>query len=577
MPKSLLNYMTIIKKILIAIPSLLFLIFLTACGAPTEAPKEVEKTALEIKGQTVGESRSIKQEYEYPALVLSEQEAKLIAKTSGTAKQVNFKIGDKVKIGSLLVKIDDINQGGSLGQGFSASQIKQAQLAAEQAETNRRNLALTSAEGLKSLQITYESAKIAAEQAKLALSNREKGINQSDDDINTNVNNTANSVADTCNTIINGINNITGFDPSAVGDLPYKNNLGVTNSQQAIEAKNIYDSAESAYQKYITAIFADTKTRIDETIKLAESTKKLTDITKKYIDSSLVGTSLPAATLSGFQSAIAVYQTQINAAIAQINAAKQALENNTIANDTGSDALTKAYELAKQQEKNAWQALKTQQANIKSALDTADLGYRNALINLQSIMDIHLVVAPISGLITQSFVSLGDTVSAGELLATISSGQTMKFQLYVDESVLKNIAKGQSVIIKNNENKEIPGKIANLAAQADTLTKRFLVEVMPISSGANDFALGTVVNIIITVEKKSDSKNIILSLSAIEIGQNNTNIFIMENGRAKKIPVTIIKIQGETAEMKADLAETDIIITDGNKFIQEGDPVILIE
>jgi len=569
--------MTITKKILIIIPSLLSLLFLTACGAPTEAPKEQKKAAVEVKGQTAAESKAIKQQYEYPALVLSEQEAKLIAKTSGTAKQVNFKLGDKVKIGDLLVKIDDINQGGSLGGGFSASQIRQAQLAAEQAETNKRNLVLTSAENLKSLQIAYESAQIAAEQARLNLANRQKGISQSDGDAETNVNNTANTVADTCNTIITGINNITGFDPSAVGDLAYKNNLGVTNSQQAIEAKNLYDGVEIIYQKYTKTVFTDTKTKLDETIKLAENTKKLTDIAKNYVDSSIVGAALPAATLSGFQSAIAGYQAQINAAVAQINAARQSLENNAINNDTNSDALTKAYELAKLQEKNALQSLKTQQANIKSALDSADLQYRNALIALQSIMDIHSVVAPISGLITQSFVSLGDTVSAGELLAAISSGQAMKFQFYIDESVLKNIAKDQPVIIKNNENKKIAGKITNLAAQADALTKRFLVEVAPLSQAANDFALGTVVNIVITVEKKSDSENIILPLPAIEIGQNSTNIFIIENGLAKKIPAVIVKIQGETAEIKADLSETAVIITDGNKFIQDGDPVVLTQ
>lgn len=564
------------KKILIILP-LLSLVFLTGCGKTEEAPKEQIKAAIEVQGQTVALSKAIKQQYEYPALVLSEQEAKLIAKTSGTAKQVNFKLGDKVKIGSLLVKIDDINQGGSLGGGFSASQIRQAQIAAEQAESNKRNLALTSAENVKSLQIAYESAQIAVEQARLNLENREKGISQSYGDVNTNANNTADSVADTCNTIITGINNITGFNPNTGGDLPYKNNLGVTNSQQAITAKNIYDSTGNIYKKYITTNFSDVKAKLDGTIELAQSTKKLADIAKSYINASITGSALSSATLNGFQSTISGYQTQISAAIGQINSAKQALENNKINNDTNSDALTKAYELAEQQEKNALQALKTQQANVKSALDTADLQYRSALAGLQSIMDIHLVVAPISGFISQSFVNLGDTVSAGQQLATISSGQTMKFQFYIDETVLKNISKDQAVIIKNNENKELPGKITNLSTQADALTKRFLVEVAPTNAGTDDFALGTVVNIIINIEKKSDSKNIILPLSAIEISQNDSNIFIAENGQAKKIPVTIIKIQGETAEIKTELKDTDTIIIDGNKLIQEGDPIKLTQ
>ena len=103
------------------------------------------------------------------------------------------------------------------------------------------------------------------------------------------------------------------------------------------------------------------------------------------------------------------------------------------------------------------------------------------------------------------------------------------------------------------------------------------MEVAPVNPGAGDFALGTIVNIVIFIEKKSDAKNIILPLSAIEIGQNDTKIFTVENGQAKTVPVTIVKIQGETAEIKTDLPDTAIVITDGNKLIQEGDPILLAQ
>ena len=569
--------MILTKKTLIIIPAFLSLLFLTACGAPATNPEKKATPAFQVKGQTVAQSRAIKQQYEYPALVLSEQEAKVIAKTSGTAKQVNFKLGDTVKIGTLLARVDDINQGGSAGGSLSSSQVRQAQLAVEQAEVTRRNLALTSAAGLKSAQIAYESAQIATEQARLNLQNRQTSITQSYGDTDTNANTAADAAADTCGAVITGINNITAFDPTTVADSPYKNNLGVIDYQLSINAKNTFSATKTLYNKYLAENFTDTKTKINQAIELTKQTSRLADMTKKYLDASLVGGPLTSAVLSGFQSAVAGYQTQLNGASAQVNAAQQALTNNVINNDTNSDALTKAYELAQQQEKTVQQALASQQANIKSMLDAADLQYRNALLNLQSIIDIHSVIAPLSGKITQSFVSQGDTVSAGELLATISSGQTMKFQFFVDETVLKNINKDQAVIIKNNDEKEIPGKITSLSSQADALTKRFLVEVTPAGPNANDFSLGTVVNILITVEEKSDSNNIILPLSAIAIGQNSNSLFTIDNGQAKEINVAIVKIQGETAEIKTDLPDTAVIITDGNKLIQDGDLVELIK
>ncbi|MDD4900639.1 MAG: efflux RND transporter periplasmic adaptor subunit [Patescibacteria group bacterium] len=570
--------MTKTKKISLAVALFSLLLFLTACNQNTANTPTETKAPLQVKGQTVDQSRSVSQQYEYPTMVLSEQEARIIAKTSGTVKQLNYKLGDTVKAGSLLARIDDINQGdNTFSFGLNANQVRQAQLAVEQAETNKRNVALTSAESLKGVQIAYESAKIAAEQAKLNLENRQTSINQSYSDLDTNTYTIVDSVANTCGTIISGINSIAHFDPVGIGESPYKDNLGVIDSQLIINAKGVFLATQSLDDQYHASDLTDLAIKVKKTIALAEQTHELVNITKNYVDSSLVGGQFTQTVLSGYQTTVAGYQTQISAALTQINGAQQTLENNLINNTTNADALTKAYELAKEQAKNALQSLATQQASIKSSQDAADLAYRNALINLQSIIDAHSVIAPISGKVTQNFIARGDTVSAGQQLATISSGQTVKFQVYVDEAVLKQLRPEQTVTIINNDGKEIPGKITSLAAQADSLTKRFLAEIAPINFQAADFFLGTVVNIIITTETKSTAENIILPLSTIEIGQNGNSLFIIDNGQAKKISVEIIKISGETAEVKVDLPDTAVIITDGNKLIQEGDAVELIK
>lgn len=566
--------MALTKKLLIS-SAVLLLLILTACSHQTANAPKREKPALEVKGQTVAQSQTIGQEYEYPALVLSEQEAKIIAKTSGTVKRMNFKLGDSVKVGSVLARIDDINQGGGLGSGLSSNQVRQAQLAVEQAETNKRNIALTSAENLRSAQIAHESAKILSQQARLNLQNRELSASQSYGDVGTNANTAAQAAADGCGAIITGINNIANFEPTAVADSSYKNNLGVANSQLTIDAKNAFAATKNLYDKYSTTNHNDAKTNVDETIKLIQQTSRLVNITKKYLDASLVGGALTQTILNGFQATVAGYQTQLNGALAQVNGAKQALENNQINNQASLDVLAKAYDLSKQQEKSALQALTSLQTNIKSMLEAADLQYRNAALGLQGIIDIHLVVAPLSGKITQSFITQGETVSAGQQLATVGSGQAVKLQFFVEEDILRKINLGQTVTVKNNENKEVLGKITGLSPQADGLSKRFLVEASPADSGAGDFSLGTVVNVVISLEKKSGAGAVVLPLAAVEIGQNGNAVFVIDNGRAKRTPVEIVKISGETAEIKTTLPASAVIITEGNKLLREGDAVVL--
>lgn len=557
------------KLLLLILPCLLFA--LTACSNGNQETKE-EKAPQSVKVQSVSQSRSVKNELEYPAMVLSEQEAKVIAKTSGTATQVNFKLGDTVHLGALLARIDDITSGDtSLSGGYNSSQIRQAQIAAEQAEINRTNISLTTAESMKSAQIAYDTAKVSAEQARIALENRKKSAGQSYSDTDTNANTASETASNLAGSVITGINNLVAYDDEAGMNLSYKDNLGVSNSQLSKQAENYYFTVENNYNVYTSKNFGTPKIKLAETIKIIEQVKKLTDFTKKYLDASLVGTNLPSATLSSLQSSVSGYMSQLNTSMAQLNAALQAYDNNVINNDSTLDSLAKAYEIAKQQEKNALQALSTQQATSKASLDSANMQYRNAIVALQSVMDVHTAIAPISGKIVSSQVKIGDTVTTGQVLATISQTEAIKFQIYVDQDTVASIKVGQAVKIKDSE-KEVNGSIVAISGAADSITKRFLVEVTP--EKGSSFALGTVVNIIVPIEKKvATANNIILPLSAIEIGQNENSIYIVIDGVAKKKNIELFKIIGETAEIKTDLKESDLIIIEGNKLIQEDEKV----
>jgi hypothetical protein len=118
------------------------------------------------------------------------------------------------------------------------------------------------------------------------------------------------------------------------------------------------------------------------------------------------------------------------------------------------------------------------------------------------------------------------------------------------------------------------GTIFSISPQADNLTRRFLVEIK-LEEG-KDLVSGTVVdvalNLTINTEQKED---IILPLSTIEIGQNGNNVFVIENDLAKKIPVSIVKVIGELAEVKIEAPKETKIIIEGNKLISEGQKVRL--
>lgn len=234
----------------------------------------------------------------------------------------------------------------------------------------------------------------------------------------------------------------------------------------------------------------------------------------------------------------------------------------------------KAYELAKDNYdalKDSSSATDVQIEAAKTQRDIAKLQYENANVGLDSNLDNRLITSPISGIVTQKNVSVGDSVTQGQVLATISKTAAIKVQFYVDQEEKNKLKIGQEINAADSAGNYVVLAIKNISPVADNATKRFLIEAYPKTKSS--LSSGTVVSIVFeTIKKVSDENNIILPLGAISIGQNENYIFVAEGNLAKKVAVSIIKVDGETAEIKLENNEVQIII-EGNKLLQDGSEI----
>ena len=207
----------------------------------------------------------------------------------------------------------------------------------------------------------------------------------------------------------------------------------------------------------------------------------------------------------------------------------------------------------------------------KTAWDIAKLQTKNAKIALSGALDNRNIIAPISGRISEKFVSTGDSVNIGQPLVRISNVNLIKFQFYVDQEILSYIKIGFPVNILKDE-EILPCQIRNISPIADSATKRFLVEA--VLNKKIDPIIGTILKAQIEITKKPAKENgLILPLSAITIGQNENYIFVRENNLAKKVTVKISNISGETAEIETNLPKDAEIIISGNKLLNDQTPI----
>jgi len=578
---------------------------------------ETASQAVAVKVVSVADSRQASRSLNYPAIVVAEQEAKIYARSSGSLRG-SFKVGDKVRLGQELSKIEEIGSAVT-STGLNATQIKQATITVNQAKTAydlaRRNYdnnlnsvardleqakisrdqAATGKTNLNiSTQEAYKGAKLAYDAAKIALDNAKKKSTQTSSDTRENADIAADSAVNSSGSALTSINNMAGFDESGSVYIAYQSNLSAADSQQYNKARSAYQATRDAYKKFQSQSFSDQVIKLNEAIKVAESAKAMVTDTRLMMDKAVSSPSLPSATLSGFQASLSAMEGQISAALAQAKGARQALNNLTLNNDSMIESLSKSFELAAQnlaslqagnvsqidqatynasaannQFENIRIKLDSQLAAARAQMESANFQYQNASVALQSLYDSHQVIAPIDGVVTQKLVADGETVGPGQLIAVVSQTDKLIVRFYIEEEILPYFKPGLAVKIKDSNNQEVTAVVSAVSPQADPITKRFQVDLKPQTE--LKLTSGSVVDVNVDLIEAAGAKDsIIIPLALINVGQNEASIMIVEADRAKKQVVKIVKVIGEYAELTTDLPNDAKIIIEGAKQVQDG-------
>jgi multidrug efflux pump subunit AcrA (membrane-fusion protein) len=387
--------------------------------AVTRPPKVVEVAerpeppAVPVRVRLASDSFESTESVTYPGIVSAENEATIIAKANGTASAVSVNVGDTVQLGQPLAKIDDVtSRGTSASNQFNAGQVKQAEIAVQQAlnslqlarngytttlqSSNRdvtqaeimvsqstsaqQNVQKTAAENLKSAELAYETSKIATEQARIAYENRKKISDQSVEDLKKNANVTITSAADTSESTIASLNAVTGVEveQGKGGTVIYHEQLGLLDSTAMPKANLSYKAAIAALKAYKENTDTTQAGRLAAATNLAAKTKTLADDVRYLLEKTFATAALPESTLATIRAQATAAQAQMNGVVALLNETSQALNNVALNNDTALDAMQKAYEIAQQQERSAAQNVENLKAGNVSQTDQATYAAQSA-------------------------------------------------------------------------------------------------------------------------------------------------------------------------------------------------------
>jgi membrane fusion protein (multidrug efflux system) len=204
------------------------------------------------------------------------------------------------------------------------------------------------------------------------------------------------------------------------------------------------------------------------------------------------------------------------------------------------------------------------------AKDLAKTDLASAESALQTAIDARTVRSPLSGIVTKKDRAVGDTVTVGSPLFTVErSGAKRIARFFVSENERMLLRQGMSIRISTGDKGISDGKLLRIAPAADTDSGRFLAEAELSGTAAS----GTNVSVALDVVRVAGSGNILLPLSAVTFGHDTGTIFIEEDNRAKRMPVSIVRIEGEIAEVSTDLGTDTCVIIENAKRVRDGSPI----
>lgn len=241
--------------------------------------------------------------------------------------------------------------------------------------------------------------------------------------------------------------------------------------------------------------------------------------------------------------------------------AQNNLQNAVIDNQRYENAF-KTGGVTKQQVDNSRLQLKNAQAAVRA---------QGVRVNDASIR------AGISGTINKKMVEPGTVVSIGTSMFEIVNINSLKLSVLVDESQIGRIQLGQEVPISVNVLPEdsFSGRITFIAPKSDA-SLNFPVEIEIQNKG--NLKAGMYATALFKTNHGAETQNMLtVPAEAFVNGVSSGQLFVVQNGTAKLIKVTIGKIYGDKVQILSGLTDGQQVITSGQINLDNGSKINIVK
>ena len=187
------------------------------------------------------------------------------------------------------------------------------------------------------------------------------------------------------------------------------------------------------------------------------------------------------------------------------------------------------------------------------------------------------ILAPFDGVVGSKDLSVGDYLKAGEPVVRVVSLDPLEMEFSVPESFKAGVFKGQEVTIFTvaYPGRQFIGKVSFISPVVESKTRSFKVKAT-VDNAQHLLNPGMFGRLKVTVDVRENA--ICAPWASVIQTEKETYIYLMEDGKAKKVPVTLGKIESNWAEIIAPKLKAGAkVILEGKFMVKDGGQVRQVE
>jgi RND family efflux transporter MFP subunit len=223
------------------------------------------------------------------------------------------------------------------------------------------------------------------------------------------------------------------------------------------------------------------------------------------------------------------------------------------------------------------QALRTSNTATSVQVNEAELAVGNARLALRDAelaLERRTVAAPISGVVGIIPVSAGNYVSTQTEIATIDDRSSIVVDFWVPERFASMIELGQPVSASSvaRPNERYNGEVAAIDNRVDAQSRTLQVQAA-IANEQDSLRAG--MSFQVEMAFPGDTYPAVDPL-AIQWGSEGAFVWLVEDGKGRRVPVTIVQRNTDSVLVSGDLLNSSMVVTEGIHAVREGANVGLL-